>query len=173
MAKAILICGRLCSGKSTYAHALRRSRRGAVLSIDELLLPLFGQNPGERYDACVEIARRILFQKSLELIESGVDAILDWGFWTKGLREEARSFYAARGVPCEFHYLDVPDAEWKRRLRERNAAVKAGGCSAYFVDANLYRKFEGLFEAPSREEIDVWVDGGALPPRSPAAGKSR
>ncbi len=173
MAKAILICGRLCSGKSAYAHALRRSRRGAVLSVDELLLPLLGQMPGEHLDDCAETVRRILFQKSLELIESGIDAILDWGFWTKAQRAEARSFYDSHGVSAEFHYLDVPDDEWKRRVRGRNDAVLAGSCSAYFVDANLLSKFEGLFEAPSRGEMDVWVDGGALSPPSSEPGTSQ
>ena len=38
MAKVILICGKICSGKSTYAEQLRIKERAAVLSVDEIML---------------------------------------------------------------------------------------------------------------------------------------
>ena len=44
MAKVILICGKICSGKSTYAQQLRRENRAVVLSIDEVMLAFFGQH---------------------------------------------------------------------------------------------------------------------------------
>ena len=152
-----LICGRICSGKSTYAQELRQRRGAALLSVDEIMLAIFGGHCGDRHDEYAENTQKYLFEKSLELLESGVDVILDWGFWSREARASAREFYKLRGAECELHYLDVSDKTWKQRLERRNSAVLAGEVEAYFVDDNLARKFEATFEPPHREEIDVWL----------------
>lgn len=158
MPKVYLMCGRICSGKSTHAAALRRQHRAVVLSVDEIMLALFGQDTGDIHDTYVARAERWLYEKSLEIIESGISVILDWGFWTKRERDEARAFYAAHGVAYEFHYIDISPAEWQRRLQKRNRAVLAQETSAYYVDAGLTEKFDALFEVPDRAEIDVWLE---------------
>lgn len=51
MAKVFLICGKICSGKSTYAEQLRVKNKTAILlSVDEIMLSIFGQYIGERHD---------------------------------------------------------------------------------------------------------------------------
>ena len=101
---------------------------------------------------------RYLFDKSLELIEAGINVVLDWGFWMKEERDYAREFYNGRNIECEFHYIDISDETWKARLMKRNSAILAEETSAYYVDDNLAAKFGALFEKPSRDEIDVWVE---------------
>lgn len=157
MAKVILICGKICSGKSTYAEKLRIRNQAALLSVDEIMLALFGQHCGEKHDEYAEKTKNYLFQKSLEFIESGIDVILDWGLWQKEKRDFVRAFFKTRGIECEFHYIDISDETWKARLIKRNNAVLAGETSAYFVDENLAAKFDAHFEMPSKDEIDVWV----------------
>lgn len=87
MAKVILICGKICSGKSTYAEQLRVQHNAVVLSTDEITLALFGQHCGDKHDDYVERTQNYLFNKSLELIEVGGNVILDWGFWMKVERD--------------------------------------------------------------------------------------
>lgn len=154
-AKVILICGKICSGKSFYAERLRKKHGAVMLSVDEITLSLFGQHIGEKHDEICERTQKYLFEKSLEIIEIGTDVILDWGFWQREDREYAREFYKSRGVPCEFHYVYISDEAWKRNLAERNAAVSAGKTAAYFVDDNLAAKFERMFETPDKSEMDV------------------
>ena len=80
MPKAILICGKICSGKSFYTETLRKKLGAAVLSCDEITLSVFDGNLGDKHD---EICNRIhdyLFGKSVELLEIGVNIILEWGF---------------------------------------------------------------------------------------------
>lgn len=157
MAKATLICGKLCSGKTTYAEKLRKETGAVLLSIDEIMLALFGLYAGDRHDEYAERTKRLLYDKSIEILETGADVILDWGFWKKEERIAAKAFYAARKIPCAFHYLDVSDGVWKERVEKRNREVAAGRLLAYPVDENLAAKFESRFEAPGREEIDVWI----------------
>jgi len=157
MSKVILICGKICSGKSTYAEWLRVQNNAVLLSIDEIMLTLFGQHVGDKHDEYVEKIEKYLFEKSVEVIEAGMDVILDWGFWVKREREYAKEFYRTRHIEYEFHYIDISDGIWKARLNKRNSAVSANEVSAYFVDDNLFAKFEMLFEMPGKEEIDVWI----------------
>ena len=46
-----------------------------------------------RYEAAAN-----LFEKSIELIESGINVVLDWGFWTKTERDFAKEFYQKYGI---------------------------------------------------------------------------
>lgn len=154
-AKVILICGKICSGKSFYAERLRKEHGAVMLSVDEITLSLFGQHIGEKHDEICERTQKYLFEKSIEIAEVDTNVILDWGFWQREDREYAREFYKSRGVPCEFHYVDISDEAWRQNLAERNTAVSAGKTAAYFVDDNLAAKFEGMFEIPDKNEIDV------------------
>ena len=153
-----MICGKICCGKSTYAKALAQKNRAVVLSVDEIMLNMFGQHCGDMHDEYAERTKKYLFSKSLELLNCGVDVIVDWGPWTKEGRNAVKAFYAARNIAVETHYISVSDAEWQARLKKRNAAVSAGETLDYYVDEGLAEKFSSLFEEPTPDEIDVWVE---------------
>lgn len=157
MAKVIMICGKICCGKSTYAEEIRLENNAVVLSVDEIMLAVFGQHAGDKHDEYANNTQKYLFSKSVEFVEAGINVILDWGFWRKADRKFAREFYEARNIECGFHYIDISDEVWKQRLDKRNSSVLAGETSVYFVDDNLAQKFGVIFEMPSKEEIDVWV----------------
>lgn len=157
MPKVYLMCGKICSGKSTHAEELRKSQKAVVLSVDEITLALLGQNAGDLLDDYVAKLEKYLYQKSLEIIETGINVVLDWGFWTKRERDEAKAFYSSNNVEFEFHYIDISDEEWYRRLDKRNKAVVEKKTNAYYVDEGLADKFKQLFEVPSKDEIQVWI----------------
>ena len=159
MPKVYLICGKICSGKSTYAEQLRVQNHAVLLSTDEITLALFGQHCGDKHDDYVERTQNYLFNKSLELIEVGINVILDWGFWMKEERDYACEFYNSRNIACEFHYIDISDETWKARLNKRNSAILAKETTAYYVDDNLAKKFASIFEEPNEDEIDVIYRG--------------
>lgn len=156
MAKVMLICGKIASGKSVYAERIKEQENAVMLSVDELVLSILGSELGEKHDEITERVQAYLFEKSLEIVKAGANVLLDWGFWTKERRKSARDFYGSRGIACEFHYIDTPDDVWRRNIEIRNQAVLAGKTDAYFVDEGLMKKLEAAFEAPLRDEIDVW-----------------
>jgi len=157
MATVYLICGKICSGKSTYAAGLRKARHAVLLSCDEITLAIFGQHIGEKHDLVVERTQQYLFRKALEILSDGIDVILDWGFWQKAERDEARQFFALHGIAAEFHYIDVAEDTWQARIDQRNAAIDPENPDAYYVDAALKLKFGALFEPPAPDEIDVRI----------------
>lgn len=158
MAKVTLLCGKICCGKTTYAQKLIRQQPAVLLSVDEIMLALLDPQLGDRHEIYTERTQQYLLQKAAEVIGCGINVVLDWGFWQKERRDAARSYFAARGIGCEFHYLCISDEQWRQRLNKRNQAVLNGDSSAYLVDEGLAAKFERLFEEPSREEMDVWVE---------------
>lgn len=160
MAKVILICGKICCGKTTYAEKLCVENNAVLLSVDEITLALFGQHCGDKHDEYVERTEKYLLNKSLELIQMDINVVLDWGFWTKAERESVKEFYKSRNIECELHYIDISDETWKNRLNKRNIAVLAEETNAYYIDDNLAAKFASIFEVPKEAEIDVVYQGG-------------
>ncbi|MBQ8122729.1 MAG: ATP-binding protein [Ruminococcus sp.] len=154
MAEVIMMCGRICSGKSTYAKKLSREKNAVILSVDEITLALFPEGAGEMLDTYVERAEQLLYRKSLEIVSLGINVILDLGFWTASQRQFARRFYRENHIDCQLHFLDISEEVWQRRIAERNKLVTEGKVSAYYVDKGLAEKFAGIFESPSEDEID-------------------
>ena len=157
MAKAILICGKLCSGKSYYTEKIRPKYNAAVLSCDEITLALEGVFDSSRFDELLIRVKEYLLKKSAEIIATGINVILDWGFLTNAERNSTINFYKSRNIPSEIHYIDISDKVWRQNIAERNKAVAAGSVSAYYVDEGLTEKLERIFEKPTVDEVDVWI----------------
>ena len=156
LGKVILICGKICSGKTTYAKNIAKSENAVILSVDELMLTLFGQYVGEKHDEMVEKTINYLYKKSVELISNGLDVILDWGFWTKEERLTAAKYYANKGIKAEWHYIEIDDITWKNYLEKRNSAIVNNEQEFYYIDENIAKKFWSIFEEPKPDEMDVW-----------------
>ena len=152
-----LICGGLCCGKTTYARALSERTGAVTLSVDGVMLSVFGQDAGERHDEYAAGVKKYLLGLAVQLVRAGVGVILDWGFWTAAERSGTRALFASRGIPCELHFIDIDGETWRRRVAGRNAAVAAGEADDYFVDEGLTAKFLDRFERPDDREVDLFV----------------
>lgn len=157
MADVIMLCGKICSGKSTYAKKISKEHKAVILSVDEITLALLGRDGGDKLDEYVEKLEAYLFDKSVEIVGTGINVVLDWGLWKRSEREYAKKFYSSRGIDCELYYIEITDEEWDKRIEKRNADISAGLLDAYYVDDGLKEKFNRLFEAPEKNEVDVLV----------------
>lgn len=156
--KAILICGRIACGKTVYAQRLCKETRAVNLSCDELMLDVFGDTLGMRFDEISGRSKRYLYGKALELLACGTNVVLDWGFWSPAERRYARKIFADAGFACEMHYVSVSDDVWMKNIVTRNEQVARGECNAYPVDERLLMKMQAGFHEPTPEEIDIFVD---------------
>ncbi len=154
MPKVVMICGKICSGKTTYAGKIKNTNHAVILSVDEIMLALFGQNVDGEY---VSKVKSYLYKKSLDILDVGISVILDWGFWAQKEREYAKKFYASKNIKPEFHYLDVDYNEWQNRINKRNKDIRENKLRSYYVDKTLTAKFLKTFEEPDKSEIDIWV----------------
>ncbi len=157
--KAYLLCGKICSGKSTFAEVLRRRINAVILSCDALTFALFDGNLGDAHDAMSARIHRYLYQKSLDILETGTNVILEWGFWHREERLCAREFFAKQGYECVLYYIYVTDDVWQRNIAQRNHAVRSGNVTdAYLLDDGLMQKLLSAFEEPHPSEIDIYYN---------------
>ena len=112
MAKVILICGKICSGKTTYAKSIMDKSDAVILSVDEITLALFGQYLDEKHDEIAEKTEKYLLKKATEIVSIGVNVILDWGFWTYKNRKFITEYFNELNINMEWHYVDVDKETW-------------------------------------------------------------
>ena len=148
--KVILLIGRICCGKTTYARTLPGT---LLFSCDQLMQTLYPGGCGDQHDTQAARARAYLFSLARQAAASGATPVLDFGFWTKEMRREAID--ALPGCTLDWRYLDVPPDEWAQRIARRNAAIDAGCAdpSDYYVDEGLLAKVNALFDPPTEAEL--------------------
>lgn len=156
MAKIILICGKICSGKTHYCKELVNDYNAVILSCDEIESELFHHEFEKRHDEIGENIKRYLHKKASEIVMAGSNVILDGGFWSREEREQVSEYYKKQHILYEWHYIDISTNEWHQNINSRNKAVLAGETTDYFVDDGLLEKLNSLFETPKKEEVDVW-----------------
>ena len=156
MGQVELICGKICSGKSTYARTLLQEKNAVALSCDEAMRMLEDVLCDD-YDAAAAQVKRYLHKKAVDLANAGCRVVLDWGFWTRAERMQVSAYYARAGISARWHYIDVSDAQWEKQIAQRNAAVLSGAADEYIVDTGLKEKLLSRFEAPVRDDMDVWI----------------
>lgn len=156
MARVILICGKICSGKTFYCKILQQKYNAVLLSCDEIESQIFHHSLKENHDIVAKDIKKYLHKKAIDIISAGGNVVLDWGFWTKAERMETSDYYRSNGIEYEWHYVDVTDKTWKNNILSRNEAVISGESGDYYVDDGLLNKIKMLFEIPAKDEMDVW-----------------
>jgi uncharacterized protein YbbK (DUF523 family)/predicted kinase len=158
MNKVILICGKICAGKTTYAKRIANDINAVILSVDEITLTLFGQYIGDKHDEMVEKTEKYLLKKTVELVSKGIDVILDWGFWMYKERQFVTKYFTDLKIKVEWHYVKVDNVNWQKYLSKRNCKIKNNMENFYFIDNAIAEKFWNIFEEPQPDEIDIWYD---------------
>lgn len=156
MAKVILICGKISSGKSFYAEQLKNKYQAVILNVDELTYALFDNEQDDKYEERTDRAKNYLMKKAVELVKSECNVILDWGFWEIKSRNDITRYFQDNNINIEWHYIDIEDTVWNKNIEERNKKVKEGNCSDFYVTEELKSKVLSMFEMPSKEEMDIW-----------------
>lgn len=159
MAKVILICGKICSGKTHYAKNLAKEHNAVILSTDEATKALIDNRQGEFYNEFAKRVNLYLRKKAAEIAKAGTSVILDWGFWTKADRKEIKGYFADYGIETCLYYIDVSDRVWQMNIQQRNLLIEKGeGGHDFYVDEGLYNKVLSLFQIPDKNEVDVVIN---------------
>ena len=155
MAKVILLCGKVASGKTTYAKSLIKKINAVHLSVDEITHVLFGTHGGENHGEVAARTLDFLLSKSVEIINSGINVVLEWGFIKREKRREVSEFYRNHGIIFEWHYINTPDDVLFNNLNKRNQEIEEGKSSAHYFDLNFAKQLWDMFEEPGKEENNI------------------
>jgi len=153
-----MICGKVCSGKSTYTKKIKEKYNAVVLSCDDLMLTLFDEQLGNNHDAILNKCKEYLYGLAEQIVETGTNVILDFGFWYKSERDDIRNYFNEKQIKTDMHFIDIDDETWKRNIEKRNQKVKENNVKSYYIDENMISRFEREFETPDKSEVDYIVD---------------
>lgn len=145
-----LLCGKIAAGKSTLANRLAASSGGVLVSEDVWLSRLY---PDEirslaDYARCAARLRAAMGDHLQALLGAGLSVVLDFPANTVTARQWMRGIFEGAAAQHELHYLDLPDAVCKARLRERNRA----GSHHFAPDEADYEWITRHFAPPAPEE---------------------
>lgn len=150
MAKVFFICGFIGSGKTTYAKKLADKVGAFRFSIDEWVLPLFGENISrEDLDQYSSNLSELFKTAALDLLKLNVNVIFDNGFWKRSERQALKLWAQERSIDYQFIYLDVPFEVCCDRALLRNDSNDKDN---YFFTQEMLLELWNMFEAPNEFE---------------------
>jgi predicted kinase len=149
-----LISGLPCSGKTTYATALHAADGAALFSLDRWLITAFAKYSiagigHEEHVRRVQACRDLIWLAARELLIRSIDVVLDDGFF---LRRDRMRFVALAnevGAAAAIHVVEAPIDTVRARLIARNRDLPEFN---FFIDPEMLRSFQGMYERPTAEE---------------------
>ncbi|MDP9371911.1 MAG: ATP-binding protein [Chloroflexota bacterium] len=152
--RLLILCGLPFAGKTTLARELEQRRGFARVEIDAINAERgvwddrHGMSPEEWDETYRESYRRLEAP-----LRKGRSVIYDATNFTREQRDRPRAIAARHGVPATVIYLDVPEAEARRRWqRNREAGLRAD------VRDEDFALVVGAFEPPAGDEAAVRYD---------------
>lgn len=156
MTKIYFVCGFIGSGKTTYSKQLADKHGAFRFSIDEWMIPLYGEHmEREVFDQRLATLQELFKESAQQLFTLGVPVIFDFGFWRKVDRDKFTNWAEKLGVESEVHYLDVSFDTCKLRAVARNSELHG---KSYEMTPNMLELFWSWFEIPTPNEDVVWVE---------------
>lgn len=163
----LLMVGLPGVGKTTEARRLAAEHRAIRLTPDEWMLPLFGEtDPNGLRDV---LEGRLLWV-ALEALRAGASVVIDFGLWGRDERTALRAIAGSLGARAEVRFLDLDEAERRRRMDRRLADDPAGTVPVTDAEND---DFVRMFERPDDSELrdgpldpvpdgfDSWLDWAA------------
>lgn len=162
MARLFLIHGFIASGKTRFAKELEQAERAFRITHDEWMAQLYGQDPdASDFARFYNNVSQLAWETTGRLLELNQSVILDFGFWTRASRDEARA--KARQLEVEHRLVDVscPAALMRERLRMRNSTLSDGDL---FVSEDTFASLLDRFEPLQSDEDRIRPDGREILP---------
>lgn len=153
MPTAHLICGYIGSGKTTFARQLEEDRGAVRFTHDEWMVRHYGHNPpADKFAEYYEHIAKMIWEDALLALSLGRDVILDFGFWQRAERDEARCKLG------DYHYqmyliVCDEDTAWAR-VEERNRNL---GTEYLLIERNTFDILKNKVEPLGEDEDFVLV----------------
>ncbi|MCG3268625.1 ATP-binding protein [Yoonia sp. I 8.24] len=145
-----LMCGKIASGKSSLAAKLGAVDHTIVISEDDWLNALYGEDMSSisDYVRCMAKLRKVIGPHVVSLLHANVSVVLDFQANTLESRHWMRGLLDQTSAAHQLHVLDVPDEICLMRLHARNALAE----HPFAATEEQFRQVSEHFVAPSSEE---------------------
>jgi predicted kinase len=153
-----LLCGRIGSGKTTFAKKLEREIAAVRFTHDEWVASLYGHTPPEEdYGDIFVRVENLIWDVALSVVSAGTEVILDFGFWSRESRDVARNRACAADAIARLYYISCPRRIARSRTLDRS---KNPPLDSLWIDRAAYEKLDALFEPLRNDEEYITIQGG-------------
>ncbi|MEW2540333.1 ATP-binding protein [Micromonospora chalcea] len=136
------------TGKTTEARRIGVEEQALRLTKDEWVKALYGlANPPSASD----VIEGRLIEIGLRALNLGINVVIDFGLWGRDERSALRQAAADLGAAVEMRYFELPPAEQRRRLDQRQA--EEPHTTWHMSDEELDR-WAALISIPTEGELD-------------------
>jgi predicted kinase len=145
-----VICGFIGAGKTTFAKKLEAQTGAVRITKDEWSISLIGNDP--TIESYAEWDARIVYLSrnvALQLVEKGIDVILDEGFWEKDQRTAMRRRIEATGAKAVLCYVDTPLATARERIARRNQGLAQ---DSFLISRELFDDYLPYWQPLTEDE---------------------
>jgi len=147
VAVLFLMVGLPGAGKTTRARELAPARRALLLSLDEWMIPLFGEpDVGGKQD----VVEGRLISVALAVLGLGTSVVLDFGFWSQDERSSLRWLAAAARASCQVEYVPVDRETQLARIAQRARLTPERTYPMTEADVDRWR---AQFQPPDAAEL--------------------
>lgn len=145
-----MICGKIAAGKSTLAKELGNDPDTILVSEDDWLSVLFGDQmfAVPDYVRCASKLRGVMGPHISSLLNAGVSVVLDFPANTVETRDWMRGILEGTGASHHLHLLTTPDDVCLKRLHARNLQ----GDHPFAATEQQFSQISRHFVAPSPDE---------------------
>ena len=157
MATVYILCGKIASGKTTYANKLKLNSNSVILSHDDLMLKLYDNCLGSKHDETVMRISNYFYELAEQLISLNINVIFDFGYWTKAERSFVKDYFSNKGINLEIHYLKTDDSKRLSWLEERNKKLANSKSRVYIINKDLCKRLDEKFQEPNDNEVDLII----------------
>jgi len=143
MATIHLMVGFIGFGKTTLAKQLAETIPAVRLTHDDLMVKLYGRNmPYAEFHSNYNRVDEVLWNLAEQVIKTGTDVIMDYGFWSHSDRD--RAYQKAKKITDSvlFHYVYCDMFLAKKRILARSTQNPGELCIGEDEFDTLAKKFE-------------------------------
>jgi predicted kinase len=156
----ILLVGLPGSGKTTVAKKLAREQNELHLTLDEWVIPLFGELEA---DGKRDVLVGLMISLALQLLRIGIN-VVDFGCWARDERAALQRLTEREEAKFRLVYVPVDRATQLERIKRRWTGRPHETFAMTSIDVDSWR---AMFEVPSAAELE-----GSTPPTPPSSWSS-
>ncbi len=151
-----LIYGFTGAGKTTFARKLETEISAIRFTHDEWMVKLYGHNPEEeKFSDYYNRISDLIWNLTMQLLPLNQDVILDFGFWSRKSRDDARNKAEIANAEVKLYFVTCSEEVMRKRVAKRNNNLTN---DSLWIDENAFELFKQSYEALGDDENYIVIE---------------